>query len=79
MLLTFRQIATLWERYWDRTLWQLTHQSKLSGLGLLRGGSSATKPEAGSGSNVIDATTDEGIMEMVGRGLPVKFIPAQQG
>lgn len=80
LLLTFRQVATLWERYWDRTMWHLTQQAKLGGLGgLLGSGSSTGSSEARDTTKTIDATTEDGIMELVGKGLPIKFIPAQQG
>lgn len=65
-------------------MWKLAQQAKMSGLGLLGGGSS----NSGSGDSgltgspdsekFIDATSDDGIMEMQARGLPIKIIPAQQ-
>lgn len=72
MTLTFRQIGCLWERYWDRVMWNLKQQAKLNGLGLV--GESSTESDNAS---KIDATTDDGLMEMKSRGLPVKFIPTQ--
>ena len=85
LALSFRQIATIWERYWDRTMWKLAQQAKMSGLGLLGGGTSSNTSSGESGltdssdsAKFIDATSDDGIMEMQARGLPIKFIPAQQ-
>lgn len=81
LALSFRQVATIWERYWDRTMWKLAQQAKMSGLGLLGGGSgSGDSGLTGSpdSEKFIDATSDDGIMEMQARGLPIKFIPAQQ-
>lgn len=83
MVLTFRQIGTLWERYWDRKMWELSHSG--GGLGALFGsgvGASSATSELGQSSDTkhtIDATSDAGVQEMLAKGLPVKFIPAQQG
>lgn len=52
----------------------MRQQAKLSGMGLVGGGSSK-EPSADSPKG-IDATTDDGIMEMQARGLPIKFITA---
>lgn len=58
-------------------MWNLRQQAKVSGLGILGGGSqSAEIAESTSGESTIDATTDDGIASMQARGLPVKMIPA---
>lgn len=58
-------------------MWELKQQAKLSGLGLGSSSDTPTQEDTSSESTKnIDATTDEGIMEMQARGLPVKFIPA---
>jgi hypothetical protein len=63
-------------------MWELRQQAKLSGLGILGGSGTTSHSELTDDSSDsvkhIDATTDEGIMEMQARGLPIKFIPAQK-
>jgi hypothetical protein len=63
--LTWRQIDCLWERYWERKMWELE-------INIL------TNPMAGDGGEsdvpTIDATTDEGLSALVGMGIPVKRI-----
>jgi len=63
-------------------MWNLNQQARLGGLGLLGGlgsSSSTDNTESANTQKVIDATSDDGVAEMVGLGLPVKFIPAQEG
>jgi hypothetical protein len=50
-------------------MWGLRQQAKVSGFGILGSGDKTT-----DSSDTIDATTDEGIMEMQAQGLPVKRI-----
>jgi len=56
-------------------MWDLKQQAKMSGLGVLGGSAPSTED---STTKTIDATSDNGIMQMQSRGLPIKLIPTME-
>jgi len=69
-LLTYRQIECLWERYWDRKLWDIEVQAAMNPFG----GSDEDETNPDGSSVAIDATTDEGLAQLQSMGLPIKVI-----
>ena len=71
MSLTYRQTAAIYERYWERKVWEIE-------VGVVTNPMASfddDKKETGVtplNNDVIDATTDEGISQLIKAGLPVK-------
>ena len=73
--LTYRQIACLWERYWERKVWDIEVGVITNPMtSFKKEGESADGEESFSPSDTIDATTDDGIAQLEGMGLPVKIV-----
>ena len=75
MRLTFRQVACLWERYLHKQQWNLKMQIDLNPF-LTRkkkGGKGESTTDTGGKVTGIDATSDEGIAQMIASGLPIKM------
>lgn len=75
MRLTFRQVACLWERYLHKQRWQLKMQIDLNPF-LTRnkkGVRGESTSDNGGTTTGIDATSDDGIAQMMAKGLPIKI------
>ena len=75
MRLTFRQVACLWERYLHKQQWNLKMQIDLNPF-LTRkkkGSQDPSSRETEGTVTGIDATSDDGIAQMIASGLPVKI------
>jgi len=67
--MTYRQIACLWERYWERKVWNIEVGILTNPMASMEGEEGGDSAEPG-----IDATTDEGISKLESLGLPIKRI-----
>jgi hypothetical protein len=65
--LTYRQTACLWERYWERKVWDIE-------VGVITNPMTSFKKEGESSapSDAIDSTTESGVSQLISMGIPVK-------
>jgi hypothetical protein len=70
--LTYRCVACLWERYWDRERYKIELAVKMNPFG----GGSGKKDDPNT--TYIDATTDEGWDKLVSDNFPVKAVSSEE-
>lgn len=83
MFLTYRQVACLWERYWDRKVWEFKQAARLNPFFSEKPESGQHRPKEKDGNQYksadkVDLTGDDAMDIAAQYGIKIKHRPRTQ-